>query len=412
MHPSLQTPPVKRLVSLDAYRGFIMLMLAANGFGIAAMVSVSEDALIWKTLDRDVWTQLGWYFEHPPWISQFSRFGVSPWDLIQPAFMFMVGVAMPFSFARRSQAGHTDFERHFHAFIRAVVLVLLGVFLQSKSSDETNWTFVNVLSQIGLGYFFVYLMLPFRWYWQIAAIAFILVAYGLFFNVYEVPANYDFEAVAATSETIFDGRWEPWSKNANIGHQVDLRLLNAFPRENEFLYNGGGYVTLNFVPSMGTMLLGVLCGQILLSSASSWRKLATLLLIAGVTYALGIAMGETWIPIVKRIWTPSWTLFSGGYVVAMLALFFVLFDMLPFQRLAFPLVVIGVNSLLMYMMGQLMRGWTTQQFETHFGGLLERMLPGAFDPEMWRPLVAPSVAMIVFWLIAYWLYRQRIFLRV
>ncbi|QDS87772.1 hypothetical protein EC9_19540 [Rosistilla ulvae] len=415
--PKMSAAPVaaassRRLVSLDAYRGFIMLLLAANGFGIARLASLPESAPIWNILDRGIWTNIGWYFHHPEWISQFHRYGVSPWDLIQPAFMFMVGVAMPFSFARRESSGQSDFSRHMHALIRAVVLILLGVFLQSASRDATNWTFVNVLSQIGLGYFFVYLMLPLRWGWQVVAIGLILIGYGLFFKVYDLPANYDFNAVAATPETVFEGTWKPWSKNANIAHQVDLRLLNALPRDEEFLRNQGGYVTLNFIPSMATMLLGVLCGRLLIEPTSPWRKFGILLLMAAVTYGLGIAAGETICPIVKRIWTPSWTLFSGGYVIAMLALFYLLFDLLPLRKLAFPLVVIGVNSLLMYMMGQLIRGWTAGRVEAHFGGLIERVLPGAFDSQMWGALVAPISAMIVFWLIAYWLYRQRIFLRV
>lgn len=412
MSSSIEPAPSNRLVSLDAYRGFIMLLLAASGFGLGRLAQLPSDAPIWDVLDRDIWVNIGWYFQHPPWISQFHRFGVSPWDLIQPAFMFMVGVAMPFSFARRERTGQSDFSRHLHALIRAVVLVLLGVFLQSVHQNSTNWTFVNVLSQIGLGYFFVYLMLPMRWGWVIVAIAAILIGYGLFFKVYDLPANYDFAAVSAEKEAVFSGAWKPWSKNANIAHQVDLRLLNALPRDEEFLANKGGYLTLNFIPSMATMLLGVLCGRLLIGPMPPWRKLGVLLLFAAVTYGLGIAAGETVCPIVKRIWTPSWTLFSGGYVIATLALFYLLFDLLPLRKLAFPLVVIGVNSLLMYMMGQLIRGWTAGRVEAHFGGLIERVLPGAFDSEMWGPLVVPISAMIVFWLIAYWLYRQRIFLRV
>ena len=191
-----------RLVSLDAYRGAVMLILAASGFGIGRLTSLGPDAPLWEVLDRSIWMDVAWYFQHPLWISQFHTFGVSPWDLIQPAFMFMVGVAMPFSSSRRELFGELPWRRHVHAFIRALVLVLLGVFLQSQRSDSTNWIFPNVLSQIGLGYFFVYLMLGWRRTTQVGAIALILIGYWLFFRIHDVPADYDFAAVGVESREV------------------------------------------------------------------------------------------------------------------------------------------------------------------------------------------------------------------
>ena len=102
----------QRLVSLDAYRGLIMVMLAASGFGILQLAALKPEAPVWQELDWSIWQQIGYHFGHTEWKSNFAapdgaywglEFGVSFWDLIQPAFMFVVGVAMPFSYARASR---------------------------------------------------------------------------------------------------------------------------------------------------------------------------------------------------------------------------------------------------------------------------------------------------------------------
>lgn len=410
----------ERLVSLDAYRGFIMIMLAAAGFGIIKLAHLPESAPAWQTLDYAFWQRLSFNFDHPAWISQFHLIGIAFWDLIQPSFMFMVGVAMPYSYARRAMQGQSASRRFMHALWRGVVLVLLGVFIQSARTSSTNWIFTNVLSQIGLGYVVLYLLMRWKFRVQLAVFIAILVGYWLFFAFYKVPENYDFAAVKATGDTIFEGRFAPWSKNANIAYRFDCWLLNLFPRPagKEYLFNGGGYVTLNFVPSIATMLLGVFCGQLLRGDRAPRRKFGLLVATGAVCMVLGVMAGALLCPIVKRIWTPSWVLFSGAYVIWMLAAFYLVFDLLPLKRtvarrLAFPLVVVGMNSIAVYMMGSLMRPWTVKMIHTHFGRLLEGLLgSGALDDKMFGRLVDPTTALIVFWLIAYWMYRKKIFIRV
>jgi heparan-alpha-glucosaminide N-acetyltransferase len=119
-------------------------------------------------------------------------------------------------------------------------------------------------------------------------------------------------------------------------------------------------------------------------------------------------------PIVKRIWTPSWTMFSGGWVIWMLAAFYFVFDILPLKKLAFPLVVVGMNSIVMYMMGQLIRSWVTDNIvKTHFTGVLESMFGAeALADDMFGRLIYPTAAFVVFWLFAFWMYRKRLFVRI
>src|SRR5207302_7358531 len=134
-----------RLSSLDAYRGFVMLAMATGGLGVAVVAQDFPDSQLWQALDRQL--------EHAAWQ------GCSFWDLIQPSFMFIVGVAMPFSYASRRAQGQSWSRLFIHAVQRSVVLVLLGIILSSAWGRQTNFTFVNVLTQIGLGYTFVFLLL-------------------------------------------------------------------------------------------------------------------------------------------------------------------------------------------------------------------------------------------------------------
>ncbi len=463
--PSLTT----RLVSLDAFRGFIMMMLAANGFGILAFSKIEESAAVWQTHDRAFWTALATHFDHPIWVSIMGRAGVSFWDLIQPAFMFMVGVSMPYSDASRRARGDSLLSRAGHAFVRSLVLVLMGVFLYSLGHDRTNWIFPNVLAQIGLGYFLAWWLLQAKGQIQAAALAMILVGYWGLFYFNPPPQNYDFSAVYADIDKgeVFEGKYAAWSKNGNAAYFFDEWLLpklrtdaapdliepeeaatpvdtatpldeantegadetadEAAPPRQGMLWqwffsttepyqpNRGGYTTLNFIPSIATTLLGILCGQLLISlTLSPWKKLAILIGAAAVCLMLGVLSHQTVCPIVKRIWTPSWVLFSGGYVIAMLAIFYLLFDLLPLRMLAFPLVVVGMNSILIYMMGQTIRGWTTRNVvRTHLTGFLESIGgPKLLDPLWYGPLTENTATFLIFWLFLFWLYRQRIFLKI
>ncbi|MEZ6129703.1 MAG: hypothetical protein R3C59_13555 [Planctomycetaceae bacterium] len=443
----------RRLVSLDAYRGFIMIMLAANGFGIAALAKLKPDNSVWDTFSIGHFQSLAFHFNHPAWESLRGRVGVSFWDLIQPSFMFMVGVAMPLSYARRTVMGSTARGRLLHAAWRAVVLTLMGVFLYSLRSPQTNWVFTNVLAQIGLGYFFAYLLLSVSVQSQLIAFAAILFGYWGWFMLNPPPADFDYSAVRASVEEgeVYEGRFAPWSKNANAAHFFDVWLLNVlrspesagtsensgkestadasneavttkpggirrwfFSAPERYEFNSGGYTTLNFIPSIATTLLGILCGQLLMGTETSGRKLLTLVVMGAVCLALGVLAHHTVCPIVKRIWTPSWVLFSGGYVIWLLAGFYFVFDILPFQRLAFPLVVVGMNSIAMYLMGQLLRPWVTDNIvTTHFGGVLTSLFgPSAVSNDGWGAIVLPTATFVVFWLVAYWMYRNRYFVRV
>ncbi len=397
-------PPLPpRLVSLDAYRGFIMLAMASSGFAFHQVVQKMEDP-------SPLWQFLGFQFEHVPWV------GCAFWDLIQPSFMFMVGVAIPFSLAARTARGDTYPQQLGHAARRALILILLAVFLSSPEplprstsppmGPTTNWVFVNVLAQIGLGYVFVFLLAGRGFWTQLTAVVAILASYTLLLGLYPAPpADFDWKAVGVPADwPHLTGWFAHWDKNSNAAHFFDVWFLNLFPRQEPFRFNGGGYQTLNFVPSMATMILGLMAGEMLLRPHSPARKFTLLVLAGVVCLALGMVLGETVCPIVKRIWTPSWAVYSAGWTFAMLAAFYGVIDVVGFRRWSFPLVVVGMNSIAMYCMSQQSRGYVRRNLEIHLG---RWWLQGEY-----APIVAATAILVVLWLVCLWLYRQRIFLRI
>jgi predicted acyltransferase len=298
-----------------------------------------------------------------------------------------------------------------HATWRALVLILLGVFLRSIGRHQTNWTFEDTLSQIGLGYVALFLLgfRPVRDQW--AALVLILVGYWASFALYPLPGpgfDYDKAGVPNSWPHLLTGFAAHWNKNSNAAWAVDTRLLNFFPREQPFRFNGGGYSTLNFIPTLGTMILGLIAGGVMRSERAPWAKMKWLAL-AGVT---GLAAGAAcaWLgvcPVVKRIWTPSWVLFSGGWCFLLLAAFYLVIDIWGRRRWAFPLVVIGMNSIAAYCMAHLFDGFISSSLNIHLGEGVFRVFGQAY-----QPLIHGVLVLFVMWLLLFWMYRRNLFLRI
>lgn len=388
--------PPGRLVSLDAYRGAIMLLMASSGLGLAQVAQQFPDSGLWQFVGHQT--------EHAPWA------GFTLWDMIQPAFMFMVGVALPWSLASRHARGQ-GFGRMFgHALWRALVLVLLAVFLTSAWSRQTDWVFTNVLAQIGLGYPIVFLLAFTRPRTQWLAAFGILFAYWLMFALHPLPpADFNWQSVGVPGDwPHLTGFAAHWDKNANFAATFDRWFLNLFARKEPFVFSRGGYQTLNFVPSLATMIFGLLAGRLLQSNLAISAKLKRLVLfgVAGIVVGQAIALPGL-CPIVKRIWTPSWAIFSGGGVVLLLAGFVALVEWRRWKRWAFPFVVVGLNPITLYCMWQLMSGFIRDNVRRHFGQHVFESLGAGYAPVLERLAV-----LLVLWLVLLWMYRRKIFVRI
>jgi len=213
-----------------------------------------------------------------------------------------------------------------------------------------------------------------------------------------VPANWPHH---------YTGLAAHWNKNNNLGQAFDVWFLNLLPRARPFVANTGGYLTLSFIPTLGTMILGLIAGRWLRSESP--RIPMQRFLIAGVIgIAAGVLLHVSGIcPVVKRIWTPGWTLFSGGACFLLLAGFSWVVDVKGYRKWAFPLVVIGMNSIAAYMIAHLFEKFITDSFRIHLG-------QGAFliFGAGVQPFMQGLAVLATYWLILFWMYRRKLFLRI
>lgn len=385
-----------RVGSIDVYRGFVMLLMLTEAMDVPDVAKAMAGSGFWVFLGHEL--------SHSSWV------GCSLFDLIQPGFSFLVGVALPYSLARRATMGQQPWRRTLHVIGRALVLIFLGIFLRSLDQSQTNWTFKDTLTQIGLGYGFLYALAlrPVRIQW--GALAVILVAYWLFFALYPLPGpNFDWANAGTSPAQQLPGFAGHWSLNTNPAWAFDVWFLNLFPQQHPFRYaDDGGYCTLSFIPTLGTMILGLIAGGVLRSERPPLGKVRWLAIAGIAGLATGWLLGAIGIcPVVKRIWTPSWVLFSGGWCLLILAGLYLIVDVWNRRAWAFPFKVVGINSIAAYLMSWL--------FVDGISGALVRHLgQRSFDifGKISEPLLLGAAVMLVEWLILWWMYRQKIFLRI
>jgi heparan-alpha-glucosaminide N-acetyltransferase len=394
---SIRVPqPLTRNIAVDAYRGWVMLLMMAEVLELARVAHAYPGNWFWAFL--------GYNQTHVEWA------GCSLHDMIQPSFSFLVGVALPYSIASRMAKGGTFGKMWAHAIWRSFLLIALGIFLRSMYSSRTYFTFEDTLTQIGLGYPLLFLVGFWKPRWQASALAVILIGYWLAWALYPVPGpgfKWQSVGVPANWQHFFTGFAAHWNKNANLGNAFDQWFLNLFPRSHPFVFNDGGYLTLSFVPTLGTMILGLIAGRWLRESAP--RLPIERLSIAGViAVTAGLLLHFTGIcPIVKRIWTPSWTLFSGGICFLFTAAFSWVIDIRGYRKWAFPLVVIGVNSIAAYLIAHLFERFMFSSLRIHLGPDVFRVLgPGL------EPLLLGAAVLLSYWFILYWMYQRKLFLKI
>jgi predicted acyltransferase len=334
-----------------------MIALAASGFGFA------------KLMNHPVWGVVARQFDHVEWEG-----GVF-WDMIQPAFMFMVGVAIPFALARRLEQGATFGQNLRHVAVRAFKLLLLSQILISVSDGKLQFQLINVLSQIAFTYLLCFFIMQMEWRWQVVTAALLLAGHWALF-------------------TLFPGPDGAFSKTHNIGDAIDQALLG---------HNYSGYyVTINFISSTVTTLFGVWAGNLLRGPRSHTEKLKILAISMAAAFAGGLAL-SIWNPLVKRIWTASFTLYSTGWVIFMLMAFYWLIEVKGYRKWAFPLVVVGMNSIFIYSVGQVLKGWIDR-------GVAVFTFRYTFIGDL-APVAQACTVLLVMWYLCYWLYQRKIYFK-
>jgi heparan-alpha-glucosaminide N-acetyltransferase len=391
--------------------------------------------------------------------------GASVWDFVMPCFVFLVGVAMPLSVAARRRRGDTDKQILGHVVLRAAALLLLALFLQVLQFPERTyldelWPFVllagglpvpawvagrlgvisqraryrielawwsailaasivrlltqigaieihfnHIFSQLGLASVFAFMLVGKSRRVQIGSVSAILVLYWLLFALYPLPGpGFNPSSVGVRpGDEVLSGFFAHWNKNTNAASAFDLWFLNLFPRTEPFVFQETGLQTLNFVPTIATMILGVMAGELLLTGKSKTRARNTLLATGTAVMLAGLAAGEWLCPMVKSIWTPSWTLFSSGVTILVLAVLSHLCDIRHWRTWVFPFVVLGANSILLYTLAHYK--WRFLSIAHKIGGI--DSFGGAY-----APVVESVLLLTMLWTIAYVLYRWKLAVRI
>jgi heparan-alpha-glucosaminide N-acetyltransferase len=373
-------PAAGRLLSLDAYRGFIMLAMVTGGLGMAKFKS-----------DPD-WAPVAEQLTHLKWE------GVTFWDLIQPSFMFMVGVSMPFAFAKRDERGESWSRQFRHVVKRCLLLCCIGIVMDSYGHNRPVIQFIRVLQQIAIGYFIAFFFLKLGWKGELAGVVLLLAIHSLAY--------------------FFDGGSQAWdwdNRDTSFGRRLDFKIHDFFASFGcSDIWppaKGGPYAIFNAVSSAATILIGVLIGELLKSNSSSGAKALSLLFAGGICWGLGLLLvhpdlSETvWMLPVKHIWTASFALQAAGWTCWMMLLFYLVIDIAGARMLAWPFVVVGMNSIFIYFCSGVLKETVnklTQPFTHHLYQEIGR----------WEPVANAALFTLVLWLLCLVLYRHRVFFKV
>jgi len=358
-----------RVVSIDALRGFDMFWIIGGGAIFRGLAKATNNEL-----SEGLWQQLS----HAQWE------GFRSWDLIMPLFLFIVGVAMPFAFNKRLQRGDSRRQLYCHIIKRTIILFVLGMIAQGHLLEydlSKLHIYCNTLQAIAAGYLIAsIIMLNMRVAWQIITTTALLLLFWALMMLVPVPG---YGGVALQRE-------------ANLALYVDKLIQGRF-------YDGGGYAWILSSITFGcTVMMGVMAGQLLRSERSGATKVAWLLAM-GAGCLLVALVWHNWFPIIKRIWSSSFVLFSAGLCYLLLALFYLVIDVWGFKKWAFGFVVIGMNAIAVYMAKML---FDFRHVGNIFVGNLAKWL------GQWNDFVQAVAAFAAIWLILYWMYRKKSFIKI
>jgi predicted acyltransferase len=358
-----------RIASVDFFRGFTMFMLAGEASHLYSTLLQYKSGVI-----HFIGTQL----EHHEW------HGLHFWDLIQPFFMFIVGVAIPFAVANRLKKGATNRQITIHAIKRSLLLLFIGWALYFIEAGHFVLRLQNVLAQLSVTYLVAFLIRNKSYIFQITFTLIILLLIDLAYRFFPV-----------------DGFNHPWVNYENLGAWFNNKIENV-DKASE-------WATLNFVSTTAHTVWGVLCGKLLMSDKSPKEKIRTLIIAGVVALAIGYALDLLNItPIIKKIATSSFVFASGGWTILALCFSYWLIDVKKlFLKGAKFFIIVGMNCIFIYIF-----------FHVGTANILWKILNPFSELLFSRagPFTAATISGIAvwaaLWYLCYWLYKNRIFIKI
>ena len=366
MDPSVN----KRLLSLDAYRGITMFLL------------VAEAALLYHAFfeyfpEDSVGHQFMQQFHHHPWD------GLRFWDLIQPFFMFIAGVAMPFSLRKRLSAGDSWEKAFLHILFRCFLLFLFGVGLHCVYNQAIVWELWNVLTQLSFTILVTFLLMRFPIKYQLYVSLGLLVLTEVLYRSYD-PSM-------------------PFIKDQNFGSWMDMILMGK-------INPGGGWVAINCLPTAAHTIWGAIAGQLLLEETDEKQKLEYLIVPGLIGLIVGYGLHYVDItPIIKRIATTSFVIVSGGWCLLALAFLYWVVDLRGVRNWTKFFIILGMNSIFAYLFAETIgKQWLIGFVEIFNHGFLKWI--GFSDTFL---AISQSVLVLGgIWYLCYFLYQRKIFFKI
>lgn len=357
-----------RLASLDFFRGLTMFLLIGES---TELYTLLRDPALHGTVLGFIGIQL----------SHYTWNGLHFWDLVQPFFMFIVGVAMPFSFGKRWDHGDSWKKTSYHAFQRSALLLFFGWALYCIGPGHITFELWNVLAQLSFTYLVAYLMMRKSTRTQIGFTFLLLILTEVLYRTWPVA-----------------GFNQPFVPDHNFGSWVDLAIMPQL--------SSGHWVAFNAVPTTAHTMWGVLAGYVLKSSRSSWNKIKALVVPGVIGVIVGFSLNPI-DPIIKRICTASFVIVSGGFCLLALALSYWLIDVKGWKKWAIFFNIVGMNPLFIYLFtNSYGADWLHKVAQPFTMGLF------AWGGHLAAEIVTSLTVWLMLWYICYWLYKRRIFFKI
>ncbi|MCE5347649.1 MAG: DUF5009 domain-containing protein [Bacteroidales bacterium] len=351
-----------RIFSIDFFRGFTMFMLAGGLGGLFGKLDPGSGGPVVNFFQQQL--------SHVEWE------GLHFWDLIQPFFMFIVGVAMPFSFSKRWARGDSWKKTFYHVLTRCFFLLVIG---WAISSSATGSNLNNVMAQLSVTYLIAFLIMRKPIKWQLLVSFALIIVSDLLYRFWSV-----------------DGFNQPFVAGHNFGSWTDMMLTGSLDH--------GNWVPFNAIPTSAHTIWGVIVGMLLMKDWSPRKKIMTLMITGTIGLIVGYSM-NSFIPIIKHICTSSFIIVSGGWCLIAMAMSYWLIDVLNFRKVPLFFAVFGMNPLFIYLMGG--------SFRSFFGSLVNPFIYRIFGwaGEATIIVISTITIAVMLWYVCYFLYKRKIFIR-
>ena len=363
----MDTNSSSRRLSVDFFRGFTMFLLIGEFTGLFELLLHTENLSFLNFI--------GSQLHHHPWN------GLRFWDLVQPFFTFIVGVSIPFSVSKRRLRGDSERELLIHAIKRSMLLLVLGWALYVIDPGRITFRFQNVLAQLSVSYIIAFLIKDKSLTFQLVMSFGLILLSEMLYRTFPVPG--------------FD---EPFTPDKNFGAWFDMLISGEL--------SGGHWVAFNAIPTTAHTIWGVLTAKLMISDQTEKRKILIMFSIGLLFLLIGYSFnGVT--PIIKRISTSTFVIVSGGWTLIAMAFSYWLIDIQKYDRWVWVFIVVGMNPLFIYLFAHIGGARFIEPvlypfINAIFGGLGDGVVDILTAILIWAGL----------WYICYWLYRNKIFIRI